>query len=131
MMSTAATLFDEQGDALVNTVKAFIKEGETLRLGLKKEVGIANDWCLFDNWTLKYVSKENTAGDVSLKGDVNGDGAVNVADISAIISVMAGEAQEYAPAADVNGDGSVNVADISSVIDIMAAMARAAKAIEE
>ena len=59
-----------------------------------------------------------------VKGDVNGDGAVNVADISAIISVMAGEATEYAAAADVNSDGAVNVADISAVIDIMAAMAR-------
>lgn len=53
-----------------------------------------------------------------LKGDVNGDGAVNVADISAIISVMAGEATYTT--ADINGDGTVNVADISSVIDIMA-----------
>ena len=51
-------------------------------------------------------------------GDVNGDGAVDVADISAIISVMAGSAS-YANA-DVNGDKAVDVADISSVISIMA-----------
>ena len=56
-----------------------------------------------------------------IEGDVNGDGAVNVADISAIISVMAGEEPLFAPAADVNGDGHVNVADVSMVIDIMAA----------
>lgn len=54
----------------------------------------------------------------SIKGDVNGDGTVDVADISAIISDMAGTA-EYA-AADVNGDGTVDVADISNVISIMA-----------
>ena len=54
----------------------------------------------------------------STKGDVNGDGTVDVADISAIISDMAGTA-EYA-AADVNGDGTVDVADISNVISIMA-----------
>jgi len=53
------------------------------------------------------------------KGDVNGDGAVNVADISAIISHMAGT-EDYMPAADVNGDEAVNVADISNVISIMA-----------
>jgi hypothetical protein len=51
-------------------------------------------------------------------GDVNGDGTIDVADISAIISVMAGTA-EYINA-DVNGDGTVDVADISSVISIMA-----------
>jgi len=53
-----------------------------------------------------------------MKGDVNGDGAVNVADISAIIDVMAG--LTTSTMADVNGDDNVNVADISSVIDIMA-----------
>lgn len=61
-----------------------------------------------------------------LKGDVNADGAVNVADISAIISIMAGDqgsSQESGSAAydaDVNEDGAVNVADISAVITIMA-----------
>ena len=54
----------------------------------------------------------------SIKGDVNGDGTVDVADISAIISDMAGTS-EYV-AADVNGDGTVDVADISNVISIMA-----------
>lgn len=53
-----------------------------------------------------------------IEGDVNGDNVVDVADISAIISVMAGTS-EYANA-DVNGDGFVDVADISSVITIMA-----------
>lgn len=53
-----------------------------------------------------------------IMGDVNGDGTVDVADISAIISVMAGTAQY--PAADVNSDGTVDVADISNVITIMA-----------
>ena len=51
-------------------------------------------------------------------GDTNGDGTVDVADISAIITVMASGTND--PAADVNGDGSVDVADISSVITIMA-----------
>ena len=51
-------------------------------------------------------------------GDVNGDGTVDVADISAVISVMAGVA--VYEAADVNGDGNVDVADISNIISIMA-----------
>lgn len=55
-------------------------------------------------------------------GDVNGDGAVNVADISAVISVMAGSDAEDAVSvrADVNGDEAVNVADIAEIITIMA-----------
>ena len=54
------------------------------------------------------------------KGDVNLDGAIDVADISTIIDVMAGSAGVPSALADVNGDGSVDVADISTVIDIMA-----------
>ena len=55
------------------------------------------------------------------KGDVNGDGVVDVADIGAIIDVMAGSASgSLADKADVNGDDSVDVADIGAVIDIMA-----------
>lgn len=54
-----------------------------------------------------------------LNGDVNGDGAVDVADISAVISVMAGD-KTYAIRADVNGDSTIDVADIAEVISIMA-----------
>ncbi len=55
---------------------------------------------------------------VGMQGDVNGDNTVNVADISAVISMMAGDAEFEG--ADVNGDGAVNVADISAIITIMA-----------
>ena len=55
------------------------------------------------------------------RGDVNVDGAVNVADISAVISVMSGTSVGITTEkADVNGDGEVDVADISAVITIMA-----------
>lgn len=57
-----------------------------------------------------------------LKGDVNNDGTVDVADISAIIDVMAGSGLEFRSRADVNEDGTVDVADIAEVIDIMAAL---------
>ncbi len=57
------------------------------------------------------------------KGDVNGDGAVDVADISSVITIMASATTPEASAegpADVNGDGTVDVADISSIITLMA-----------
>ena len=71
----------------------------------------------------QYVFYATLASEEYLKnlgkpGDVNGDGTVDVADISAIISVMAGTATF--DKADVNNDGSVDVADISNVITIMA-----------
>ena len=64
--------------------------------------------------------------------DVNGDGTVDVADISAVISVMAGQGDEAAEkSADVNGDGTVDVADISFVIARMAELARMPRTINE
>ena len=59
--------------------------------------------------------------DADIEGDVNDDGSVDVADISAIITVMAGGSTNVSStSADVNGDGVVDVADVSAVITIMA-----------
>jgi hypothetical protein len=54
----------------------------------------------------------------TVKGDVNGDNTVDVADISNVITVMAESLDN--PAADVNKDGVVDVADISYIITLMA-----------
>ena len=71
--------------------------------------------------SINAVISAEPGENVPLKGDVNGDGAVDVADISAVITVMAGVATEgREKAADVNGDKSVDVADISAIITIMA-----------
>ena len=58
------------------------------------------------------------AGELStLKGDVNGDGEVNIADINAIIDmILSGRSDATG---DVNGDGEVNIADINAVIDLI------------
>jgi len=53
-----------------------------------------------------------------LKGDVNGDGAVDVADIATVISVMT--KGTYDASADVNGDGNIDVADITEIIRAIA-----------
>ena len=64
----------------------------------------------------------STGGQEKKAGDVNGDDAVNVADISAVITYMAegNTSNINKEDADVNKDGNVDVADISAVITIMA-----------
>ncbi|MBP5340269.1 MAG: hypothetical protein J6Z14_13370 [Prevotella sp.] len=66
-------------------------------------------------------AKANTTNEVVVKvGDVNGDKVVDVADIAAIISVMANPAlAETYQHPDVNGDGITDVADIAKVLTIM------------
>ena len=58
------------------------------------------------------------AGEQSiLKGDVNGDGEVNIADINAVIDMIL--SGRFDSKGDVNGDGEVNIADINAVIDMI------------
>ena len=55
-------------------------------------------------------------------GDVNDDGSINIADVTSILSIMAGNQSDslIREAADVNDDGAINVGDVTSVLSIMA-----------
>lgn len=60
----------------------------------------------------------------TVRGDVNGDGQVGIADIVAVTGYMAGTNSNVSlAAADVNGDGQVGIADIVAITDIMAGTA--------
>jgi len=99
------------------------KEKQTLVIPLNEEVSGKNLTITLAGDSqpcLKFYLQEKHEETPELKGDVNEDGVVDVADIAAIISVMADGKTEDGSKADVNGDGTVDVADISSVITLMA-----------
>ena len=54
----------------------------------------------------------------AIKGDVNGDGTVNISDINAVI-IMIHNGNDTASTADVNGDGVVNISDLNAIISII------------
>ena len=54
-----------------------------------------------------------------LVGDVNGDGRVNVSDVSVLINMILGLEAMDQEHADVNGDGRVNVSDVTALINII------------
>ena len=54
----------------------------------------------------------------TLHGDVNGDGSVNIADVTALIDILLG-GQTAPAAADCNHDNAVNIADVTSLIDYL------------
>ena len=54
-----------------------------------------------------------------LLGDVNSDGFVTSADVTAIYDVLLGTDNQFASTADVNGDGFVTSADVTAVYDIL------------
>lgn len=57
----------------------------------------------------------------ALSGDANGDGVVNIADVTAIINCINGNAPaSFVHAnADVNNDGNINIADVTGTINII------------
>ena len=54
-----------------------------------------------------------------LRGDVNGDGKVNVSDVTALINMILGVLNVNEVRADVNQDGKVNVSDVTFLINII------------
>ncbi len=51
-------------------------------------------------------------------GDVDGDGNINISDVTALIDLLL-SGGEALPSADVNGDGQVNISDVTALIDML------------
>ena len=59
-----------------------------------------------------------TDKNASQSGDVNGDGSVTIADVTALIDLLLNGGTAPA-AADVNGDNAVTIADVTALIDML------------
>ena len=73
------------------------------------------------NLTLDYANMKLVIEKVAepfTQGDVNGDGEVDVRDITALIDVIMNSITDN-PRADVNGDNDIDVRDITALIDII------------
>ena len=56
-----------------------------------------------------------------ITGDVNGDGEVNVSDVTALINKILGTADYSDAVCDINADGTINVSDVTALINIILA----------
>ena len=70
----------------------------------------ANQWSRFLVWTDEQQS---------VFGDVNQDGDVTAADITALYDILLGNSTNFMETADVNGDGEVTAADITCVYNVL------------
>ena len=75
----------------------------------------AKHWYVFDDGGAEYGGSEPTA----VPGDVNGDGSVTAADVTAIYDYLLNGDLTYIDTLDVNGDGVVTSADVTMLYDIM------------
>ena len=124
---TDLTLFSETenavevGDGCVAKitlqVASTVAEGE-YEIQLTDMVMTADDQTSIAQTESKTFKLTVEAGEVGIKGDVNGDGAVDGMDVVAVYNVMLGNA-ESTPAADVNGDGAVDGMDVVAIYGIM------------
>lgn len=65
------------------------------------------------NVTVKFEMVDSTA----ITGDVNGDGEVNISDVTTLIDILLAGAGNYTQAADMNQDGEINISDVTTLID--------------
>jgi hypothetical protein len=52
---------------------------------------------------------------------VNGDGSVNISDVTALIDLLLGGGTISNPAADCNQDNGINISDVTALIDYLLA----------
>ena len=64
---------------------------------------------------ISLVNELIDAIDVSVAGDINGDGEVNVLDVVSLVNGIL--SQDPPSAGDINGDGEVNVLDVVSLVN--------------
>ena len=72
----------------------------------------------FHEYTITFDMNHSTVMVGLLKGDVNADNLVTIADGVAVLNAMAGD--EVPGNADVNGDGDITIADFVAVLNLMA-----------
>ena len=109
-------------------IRSNLQEGETISLKVYKKS--ANRESVVDNTATVSFKAESRVGLPSdlmaipltrTLGDVNGDGVVNVVDVTMTISHILGQNPEGfdKDAADVNNDGVINIVDVTTIIDII------------
>ncbi|MCQ2288257.1 MAG: M6 family metalloprotease domain-containing protein [Muribaculaceae bacterium] len=71
-----------------------------------------------DDFTIYYNGEP---GKPAVKGDVNGDGKVDINDVNVLINIMLGfdSASKYNGRADVNGDSLDDIADVNELLNLM------------
>lgn len=106
-----ATIRENYGYTMTGIVKA-----------VPQVMGIAPDGAehspISNKWEVYLISATETHVPIMV-GDVNKDGKVNIADVTALINYLLGDTSLAPAEADVNGDGKTTIADVTALINIL------------
>lgn len=76
-----------------------------------------------EDWEVMYYAPSMQKPTVTVQygptGDVNGDGTVNISDVTLLVNIILGNATDPYGNADVNGDGTVNISDVTLLVNII------------
>lgn len=90
-------------------------KNEPTRYRIQQTAGNKNNPIYIDDVSIYYTAK---GGDL-LTGDVDGNGQVNVSDVTALVNMILGTIPMDQTHADVDGNGQVNVSDVTALVNII------------
>ncbi len=115
--TTSATIAGTDGEVAKITIS--IPAGAAGKFTVQvNETEVANGGSIISTYTSTTAEIAIDAPE-GLRGDVNGDGEVNVGDLVSVSNFMAGDESVSKDAADVNQDDEVNVGDMVVISNIM------------
>ena len=118
LVGTAPATVDIFGETVgfyfSNATKKFIKPTKSFKSGIARSY-LKLSSSLAGSTSTIYVDKWYEG----LKGDVNGDGVVNVSDVTALINKILGTASYSDSVCDIDGNGTVNVSDVTALINLI------------
>ncbi len=65
-------------------------------------------------WGENHIWRE-----IPVAGDVNGDGKINVTDITTLVNMILGVIPKNMESGDINGDGKLNVTDVTALVNLI------------
>ena len=74
---------------------------------------------LFDGLIVFHDATQTPAYYNLSRGDVDGDGAVNISDVTTLVNIILGKATDTRKMADVDNDKSVTISDVTTLVNII------------
>ena len=90
-----------------------------IMLRIKQTEGSSSEYCFIDDIEICYENTWEPEEPEYELGDVNGDGAINISDVTALINYLLTKDPStiVMEAADLNGDQNVNISDATALIN--------------
>lgn len=100
-------------------MKKKVQNSRMFLAGLALLIGSSFAWAVPAQW---LTGAEEVAAGYSLPGDANGDGVVDVVDVTTVVDFILEKAtptDAQKALVDINNDGSIDVVDLTSIVDII------------